>query len=610
MKLFNRHNRSHSLMFRVFLITFIIVFAAFLLVSFYSGNILYENSFDDARNYSFQLFEQIGINISNYLRIMENIAAVSSTQQDVMNLLLSMPSTQTDFSGFYGLADSIRLFLTNLCVAQDNIECVTIVADRTGYYTGNSSRNSATPFGISYDFRAQDWYQEAMEHPGKVTLLPPRIPDYLYGSTTPVISYLKPLTLTAGGPPIGMIVIDLDIDSLATITNEVSMGENGYSYVINSKGEYIYYPESGFWENTPVYPDSVYTARVLAGNTSFVEKNLLGVENVVFSKAVPDTDWYVVGVVPYSQLNTPATTLRTTQIIVGVIVAAIVSVLLAVFSNSNIFRRLFRLKNHMNEIRHGNLDVAFAVGSNDEIGELGDGFNQMTAQLRQLIEDVAMKERQKRHAEFAALQAQINPHFLYNTLDSIVWMAEANPAGASEMAYMLASFFRLSLSRGADIVPLSQELEHTETYLHIQKIRYENYFDYEIRYTQDVASFPVPKLIVQPLVENAIYHGIKPSGRKCMLFVYAFRYKDFVFVQVSDDGAGIPASEIDQILSGEHVSDNSMSGVGVGNVDERVKLYYPEHSGLFYRSNEGHGTLACIYIYDKPLTIQHKKLTN
>lgn len=607
MKLFNRHNRSHSLMFRVFLITFIIVFAAFLLVSFYSGNILYENSFDDARNYSFQLFEQIGINISNYLTTMDNIAAISSRQSDILSILLSTASPEINTSLYYQALDSGRVFLNNLCVAQDYIRYVTVVSDLSGYYVSTSS----SPLASSYDFREQDWYRQAMLNPGGITLLPPHIPEYLTGGITPVISYIKPLSVTPGVPPVGAIIIDLSTDSLAPICNSVSLGENGYSYIINSDGEYIYYPDNALsTAAASQHPDSVYTARVLAGNTSFVEKNSLGVENVVFSKAVPDTDWYVVGVVPYSQLNTPATTLRTTQIIVGVIVAAIVSVLLAVFSNSNIFRRLFRLKNHMNEIRHGNLDVAFAVGSNDEIGELGDGFNQMTAQLRQLIEDVAMKERQKRHAEFAALQAQINPHFLYNTLDSIVWMAEANPAGASEMAYMLASFFRLSLSRGADIVPLSQELEHTETYLHIQKIRYENYFDYEIRYTQDVASFPVPKLIVQPLVENAIYHGIKPSGRKCMLFVYAFRYKDFVFVQVSDDGAGIPASEIDQILSGEHVSDNSMSGVGVGNVDERVKLYYPEHSGLFYRSNEGHGTLACIYIYDKPLTIQHKKLTN
>ena len=607
MKLFNRHNRSHSLMFRVFLITFIIVFAAFLLVSFYSGNILYENSFDDARNYSFQLFEQIGINISNYLTTMDNIAAISSRQSDILSILLSTASPEINTSLYYQALDSGRVFLNNLCVAQDYIRYVTVVSDLSGYYVSTSS----SPLVSSYDFREQDWYRQAMLNPGGITLLPPHIPEYLIGGVTPVISYVKPLSVTPGVPPVGIIIIDLSTDSLAPICNSVSLGENGYSYIINSDGKYIYYPgDIPSAAAATQHPDSVYTARVLAGNTSFVEKNSLGVENGVFSKAVPDTDWYVVGVVPYSQLNTPATTLRTTQIIVGVIVAAIVSVLLAAFSNSNIFRRLFRLKNHMNEIRHGNLDVAFAVGSNDEIGELGDGFNQMTAQLRQLIADVAMKEQQKRHAEFAALQAQINPHFLYNTLDSIVWMAEANPAGASEMAYMLASFFRLSLSRGADIVPLSQELEHTETYLHIQKIRYENYFDYEIRYTQDVASFPVPKLIVQPLVENAIYHGIKPSGRKCMLFVHAFRYKDFVFVQVSDDGAGIPASEIDRILSGEHVSDNSMSGVGVSNVDERVKLYYPEHSGLFYRSNEGRGTLACIYIYDKPLTIRHKKLTN
>lgn len=595
---FSIRRRSHSLMFRVFLITFIIVFAAFLLVSFYSGSILYENSFDDAKSYSLQLFEQIGINISNYLTAMDNITAISSKQPDILSLLLTTNSPERNPSLYYQTLDSIRVFLNNLCVAQDYIRYVTIVSSRNGNYVSTSS----SPFVSSYDFREQGWYQAAMQNPNEITLLPPHVPEYVTGSVSPVISYAKPISVTPGVPPVGVIVIDLSTDSLASICNSVALGENGYSYIINSKGEYIYYPGNVLPSGTlPQNPDSVYTEKVLAGNSSFTEKNGLGVENVVFSKTVPNTDWYVVGVVPFTQLNTPAMILRTSQIIVGVIVAAAVSVLLSLFANSNIFRRLFRLKNHMAEVRHGNLDVVFAPGANDEIGDLGDGFNRMTAQLRQLIADVETKEHQKRHAEFAALQAQINPHFLYNTLDSIVWMAEANPAGASEMAYMLASFFRLSLSRGADIVPLSQELEHTQTYLHIQKIRYANYFDYEIRYTQNAAAFPVPKLIVQPLVENAIYHGIKPSGRKCTLFVHAFRYKDFILIEVSDDGVGIPTAEIDSILSGEHVSRDSLSGVGVKNVDERVKLYYPEHSGLYYRSNEGRGTMACIYIYDKKL---------
>ncbi|MEG0783978.1 MAG: sensor histidine kinase [Christensenella sp.] len=596
MKLFSKNNRSHSLMFRVFLITFVIIFAAFLLVSFYSGSTLYSNSFDDAKNYSFQLFEQISINISNYMSAMENIATVSSMQSDVLNFLLTTASTDTNFSVYYELMDSIRLFLINLCSAQDNIECVTIIADRHEYYANNST----APLLTSYDFRNEDWYKNALKTPEKASFLPPHIPAYLLGAEHPVISYLKPIIVTPGVPPVGLVLIDLNIDSLAAVCNDISLGGNGYSYIINSKGEYIYYPDTDFPLNEDVpYPDHVYTDAILSGNSSFTANNSNGVKNVVFSKSVPKTDWYVVGVVPYAQLNAPAITLRRTQIFLGIIVAAVVSALLSFFINSNVFKRLFKLKNHMSYIKSGNFDVKFDTGANDEIGELGGGFNRMTAQIKQLISDVSTTENQKRLAEFAALQAQINPHFLYNTLDSIVWMAEANPAGASEMAYMLASFFRLSLSRGADIVPLSQELEHTDTYLHIQKIRYENYFNYEIHVTADVQDFNVPKLIIQPLVENAIYHGIKPSGKKCTLFVYAFRYKNYVLIEVADDGIGILPDELNRILKGEHISDNSLSGVGVKNVDERIKLYFSKYSGLYFRSNYGHGTVACIYIYDK-----------
>lgn len=584
-------------MFRVFLITFIIIFTAFLLLSFYSGNNLYENSFDDAKNYSFQLLEQININISNYLSAMENIAAVASTQSDVLNFLYMSEPSFPNFSAYYELVNSIRMYLMNLSAAQKNVKYVTIISDRHDYYVSSSS----SPFDSTYVFREQGWYKDAIKTPRSAALLPPHVPEYITGNAaTPVISYLKPITLAAGAPPVGMVLIDLDVGSLADICNDVSLGDDGYAYIINSKGEYLYYPGMDFQQPAAVStPDSAYNEQILSGDTTFTANNLLGEKNVVFSAPVENTDWYVVGVVPYSQLNSPAVTLRATQIIVGVIVASVVSVLLSLFISSNVFRRLFRLKKHMMQIESGNLDETLSVGADDEIGDLVAGFNSMTGQLKQLISDISDTENQKRKAEFAALQAQINPHFLYNTLDSIVWMAEANPAGASDMAYMLASFFRLSLSRGDDIVPLAQELMHTETYLHIQKIRYDSYFDYEIKYTQDVADFYVPKLIVQPLVENAIYHGIKPSGKKCVLSVYAFRYEDHVLIEVADDGLGIPEEKLEQILRREYISEGSLNGVGVNNVDERIKLYFSKNSGLYFHSNEGRGTVACIYIYDR-----------
>ncbi len=583
-------------MFRVCLITFAITFAFLLLISFYSGSILYDNSYNDTRNYSSQLFEQISINVSNSIGSINNIATVAARHPDVLGFVFATTPRDSNLTQYYEMIDSIRAFLNNLCVAQDNIERVFVLSTNHEYYASTSS----SPFVVSFEFAQQEWYQQALRSSGQPILVPSHIPEYVVGQSKPVISYVFPISLIDGLDPVGMIVVDIQANTFDAICNEVSLGDSGYSYIINSKGEAIYHPLAD--QTNPIAipaSDRVYTPDILFGRTSFTQVNGFNIENLVMSKSLPDTDWYAVGVVPTAQLNAAASELRNTQIFVGTLVAAIVSVLLTLFLNAHVFQRLFRLQHHMADIRQGNLNAAFDVGAPDEIGELGDGFNRMTTQIKQLIADVSIKEDQKRQAEFAALQAQINPHFLYNTLDSIVWMAETNPVGASEMAYRLASFFRLSLSRGADIVPLSQELEHIKTYLQIQKIRYESYFDFEIHVAQDVAMFPVPKLIVQPLVENAIYHGIKPAGRKCTLSVHAFRYHHFVLIEVSDDGVGIAPEQIPRILRGETPPDNRMSGVGVKNVDERVKLYYPMHSGLFFRSHEGFGTLSCIYIYDQ-----------
>ncbi len=588
-------HKKQSLMFRVMLITFIIVFAAMLLFSFYAGNILYKNTFEDAKKYSFQLFEQMSKNISNYISTMDNIAAVTSRQSDVLGHLLVDPVSKTSASSYYQFMNPVRTFLINMTSAQDYIEYVAVISDWHNYYVDNTTN----VLYVTYPFRDEGWYQQAIENPDTTFVLPPRIPEYLEGLQTPVISYVRSIKAYENGPPLGVVLIDLKSEAIESLSNDISLGDSGYAFIINSKGEYIYYPNKEFLDtgNQDLnFPDSAYIDAVLGGDTSFIAKNNAGENNAVFSTPVEGTDWYLVGIIPYAQLSNPAISLRTTQILLGLIIAAVVCLLIALFIRSSIFKRLLLLRSVMAQVESGNLDVSFDAGTNDEIGKLGNGFNAMIARLKELIGNISKTENQKRKAEFAALQAQINPHFLYNTLDSIVWMAEANPAGAAEMAYLLGTFFRQSLSGGNDIVPLSQELSIAEAYLNIQRIRYESYFDYDIHYTQEVADFLVPKVIVQPLVENAIYHGIKQSEKKCHLSIYAYKYNDYIFIEVVDDGVGISKQILAEVMSGKRIT-NGMNGVGVKNVEERIQLRFTKKSGLYYQSHKGNGTLSCIYIY-------------
>ncbi|MEG2957551.1 MAG: sensor histidine kinase, partial [Christensenellaceae bacterium] len=211
--------------------------------------------------------------------------------------------------------------------------------------------------------------------------------------------------------------------------------------------------------------------------------------------------------------------------------------------------------------------------------------------IHELMLRIKSEERQKRKAELNFLQAQINPHFLYNTLDSIVWMAETNHKDVVKMTESLAKLFRLSLSKGKEIIKIRDEVSHVENYLIIQKMRYTNKFDFKIDVEEQILDMQTLKLILQPLVENAIYHGIKNTRHKGNILIKGRLVMDNVLLQVMDDGAGIEHTKAAMLLS-----DDNKKGIGIKNVDERIKLYYGEQYGLEINSERDIGTVVDIWI--------------
>ena len=233
-----------------------------------------------------------------------------------------------------------------------------------------------------------------------------------------------------------------------------------------------------------------------------------------------------------------------------------------------------------------------------EIAALGQSFNSMIAKIRELLDLVVKQQREKRHAEIRTLQAQIKPHFLYNTLDTIRWMAEEKDAPEiGEMVGALTRLFRISLSRGREIIPLSEEAVHVQSYLYIQKVRYEDKLEYAIDIPESLHNMMVIKLILQPLVENAIYHGIKQKRGTGHIWVEARRQGDALRFTVKDDGAGMSQEACDR-LNRELSDENALpeSGYGIFNVNNRIRLSYGNSYGLHYAINELGGitvTMLC-----------------
>lgn len=235
-----------------------------------------------------------------------------------------------------------------------------------------------------------------------------------------------------------------------------------------------------------------------------------------------------------------------------------------------------RLEQAMQEIEHGLVKVPIDEKGCFEAESLSGHFNEMLERIEQLIEEITDKEKRLRTSEINVLHSQINPHFLYNALDTIVWMAEFNESEkVIEMTKALAQFFRLSLNGGNELTTIAKELDHVRHYLFIQKERYGEKLQYQIQCEEDVAEVRIPKFLLQPIVENAIYHGIRPLEGIGQVIISAARYEAGIVLQVEDNG------------------------VGIQNVDERVKLYYGTDYGVTINSCIGGGTKVKIILPNK-----------
>ena len=237
----------------------------------------------------------------------------------------------------------------------------------------------------------------------------------------------------------------------------------------------------------------------------------------------------------------------------------------------------------------------------DEITELGLSFNIMIGRIRELLDAKVKEQENLKKAELRALQAQINPHFLYNTLDTIIWMTESKKTDqVIEIVRALSSFFRISLSKGRDWITIGEEVERTRSYLTIQKMRYRDILDYRIEMDESVAGNTILKLILQPLVENALYHGIKNKRQGGTIVVRAQQWNENeILLQVEDNGIGFTPEKLAQLQA--ELNDDSgdiklESGFGIGNVNKRIRLYYGKQYGVSIKSEYQTGTCVSIVI--------------
>ena len=448
------------------------------------------------------------------------------------------------------------------------------------------------------DVRQEEWFGDTLEKTENLHFSTPHV-QYIFDTAKKqyrwVISLSRAVEITKGpNTDQGVLLVDIRYSGLEEFFDGVSLGNQGYVYLMDGEGEIIYHPKAQLLSSGLERENNLEAARYRDGNH---QELFEGRERAVTVKTMGYTGWKVVGVMPMDDL---ALNSIKTKLLIVFIIAFILFILTIINSyiSSKITDPIKELEKSVKKIEEGDLKTEIHQNGSYEIRHLGASIQNMARQIQRLMDDIVAEHESKRKSEFDTLQSQINPHFLYNTLDIIVWMIENEKQDEAVRAVTaLARFFRISLSKGKSIITVADELEHVRNYLMIQHMRYKNKFTYTIEAEEEVLSLASLKLMLQPLVENAIYHGMEFMDGDGEIRIRAWRQNSELFLCVEDNGLGMTPEQVKALFSDtSHVSSRRGSGIGVKNVNERIRLYFGSGYGLMIESEPDEGTKVTAHL--------------
>ena len=448
---------------------------------------------------------------------------------------------------------------------------------RITIYTDNGMVKHDTTVAPVSEIEETDWYQKTLEHPGI---------NWFVNYQEKTLFSARKLAFSGAREGVNILYMDVDYQKLFTPYAETLISECGL-YITDQEGKLVF-EESRFSGKNQSY-DLTYS--------EFLEQRDRGSTDYTILCEQSNTTGWTVWL--YQPVGLAGEAMRPIVVMAGVtILICIFAAVLAYFITSGMVSgRIERLTRLMQEVQEGSMDMQVGSDERDEIGMLYRGFGSMMKRIRTLINEVYLGKITQKEAELKALQAQINPHFLYNTLSLINWKAlAAGEEDISRMTLAMSTFYRTALNRGKNVLQVEAELSNTRAYLEIQSMLHDGNFDYEIEAQPEILQCESLNLILQPLVENAIHHGIeeKTDGRG-KISVRGWKEENCVWFMVEDNGVGMEQEVADKILTMES------KGYGVRNVDERIRLCYGEKYAMKVESVVGKGTKMTIHFPAKQL---------
>ena len=579
--IFGRFKSIQSTIMVSFSVLMVIAVLIFLFIALnFTKNTIYENSI----NYTSQIIKQVNYDIDSYMDYMLNISSIIAANSDVSYYLYN---TQQPEEELKEEKERILSQFKTIRNSRNDIYNIAVVADN-----GRSILNDGEDQFTEYiDVREQSWYQAALSTKNLIAISSSHVQNAIKSSYKWVITLSRPLVNYKTGENDGVFFIDLNYNAISSLCSNNNIGGSGYIFILDENGNIIYHPQQQLMYG------GLKTENIdeIMSSTKDHFQSEEGDKLYTISKS-DMTGWTVVGAAYTSELlknNKQAQMMY--LLVAGVLLLGVIAI--SSIISREITKPIRQLRDSMSMVEEGRFDKAnVPVTASNEVGSLSKSFNVMTERIHTLMEQNVYEQKQKRKNELKALQAQINPHFLYNTLDSIIWMSEA---GRNDevvlMTSALARLFRQSISNDKEQVTIAEEIEYVRSYLTIQKMRYKDKLEYSIDVSPEINHVMIIKFALQPLVENAIYHGLKYKETKGNLSIRGYVRGKKAYITIADDGVGMEEAALEHIFD-ETKKEHKSNGVGVPNVQKRLKLYYGQEYGISYISRKGVGTVATVTV--------------
>lgn len=468
--------------------------------------------------------------------------------------------------------------LIDTSLATDSALVSVVLVSKDGDVLSNEKSLDMT---VSSDMMHEAWYVAALNSSGMPVLTSARQQTFSMEKSNWVISVSQEIK-DANGDNAGVLLMDIRYQVIEDYLSGLNLGKKGFAFILDNAGGVVYHPEPAYFQDPVKRSKLQEISRMADGYDP-------GMGMLTHHYAIAGTHWILVGLSSLDDLGVIRRQLIETFVVAAVILLGIVPGV-GVLMAGKVTNPIKTLEEAMQDLEDGLSRVAVDHKGCYEAESLAIHYNLMIDRIEALMASISSNEKELRAYEINVLHSQINPHFLYNTLDTIVWMAEFNDSEkVIAVTKSLARFFRLSLSKGEELIPLGDELEHVKQYLFIQEQRYGDKLSYGFQVDEALEAILVPKIILQPLVENAIYHGIRELEGMGQVRISGYQEAEKLVLKVEDNGIGYE-------LGAARSEGVRLGGVGLVNVERRLHLYFGDASAFKVASTVGQGTTVTLTI--------------